>query len=291
MAKNITLLGANYSAVPSVNLPQTGGGTASFFDVSDTTATASDVTQGKIFLTADGTLTTGTGSGGGGTMLMGVIRPDAELVQSWSYDKMLVADEALTIPSYSTSNQTIRAAYDLGTHTADPLTYRYFIVARCLTIPQYSIATLAKGREEYVFGVGVYEWVYNPADQIQTLDGSKKYGQYSQILTLVMNREIYWSSATAIGLYTSNAYCLNQSLTAPAISSNKTITIKAPSIAIRGHATYLTQTFFNAITDARLQYKIELYRAAIAQNVINGWTHTSCTDSILTNIKNGGTLT
>lgn len=66
MAQNITLLGASYSAVPSVTLPKTGGGTASFVDVTDTTATASDVASGKVFHAADGTLTTGTSSGGGG---------------------------------------------------------------------------------------------------------------------------------------------------------------------------------------------------------------------------------
>ena len=65
MAQNITLLGASYSAVPSVLLPKTGGGTASFTDVTDTTATASDVASGKYFYTAAGVLTEGTSSGGG----------------------------------------------------------------------------------------------------------------------------------------------------------------------------------------------------------------------------------
>ena len=67
MAKNVTIAGAAYSAVPSIDVPQTGGGTASFFDVSDTTATAADVAQGKDFYAADGTKTTGTASGGGGS--------------------------------------------------------------------------------------------------------------------------------------------------------------------------------------------------------------------------------
>ena len=40
MAQNITLLGANYSAVPGVQLPKTGGGTALFTDTTPTTATA-----------------------------------------------------------------------------------------------------------------------------------------------------------------------------------------------------------------------------------------------------------
>ena len=66
MAQNITLMGASYSDVPAVTLPKTGGGTARFDDASVTTATASDVASGKLFLAADGTITTGTSSGGGG---------------------------------------------------------------------------------------------------------------------------------------------------------------------------------------------------------------------------------
>ena len=65
MAQNITLMGASYSAVPAVTLPKTGGGTASFTDVTDTTAAASDVASGKYFYTASGVRTQGTNSGGG----------------------------------------------------------------------------------------------------------------------------------------------------------------------------------------------------------------------------------
>jgi len=67
MAQNITLMGASYSDVPSVTLPKTGGGIASFTDVTDTTAAASDVASGKYFYTAAGVKTEGTASGGGGS--------------------------------------------------------------------------------------------------------------------------------------------------------------------------------------------------------------------------------
>lgn len=64
MSQNITIMGASYSAVPAVTLPKTGGGTASFTDVTDTTAAASDVASGKYFYTAAGVRTAGTSSGG-----------------------------------------------------------------------------------------------------------------------------------------------------------------------------------------------------------------------------------
>ena len=66
MAQNISLLGATYQAVPSVTLPKSGGGSASFVDVTDTTAVAADVASGKYFYTAAGVRTAGTASGGGG---------------------------------------------------------------------------------------------------------------------------------------------------------------------------------------------------------------------------------
>lgn len=66
MAQSVSLWGATYNNVPSIEVPKSGGGTASFTDVTDTTATASDVLSGKYFYLANGTRTAGTNQGGSG---------------------------------------------------------------------------------------------------------------------------------------------------------------------------------------------------------------------------------
>ena len=70
MAQNVTVAGASFSDVPSVVLPKTGGGSASFLDttIASNAATASDIAQGKIAY-VNGALVTGTASGGGATLI------------------------------------------------------------------------------------------------------------------------------------------------------------------------------------------------------------------------------
>ena len=72
MAQNVSLWGATYSSVPALTVPKQGGGTATFTDVTDTTASASDVASGKYFYTAAGVRTAGTSSGGGSSMQVAV---------------------------------------------------------------------------------------------------------------------------------------------------------------------------------------------------------------------------
>ena len=101
MAQNITLLGASYSDVPAVTLPKTGGGTASFMDVTDTTAAAADVATGKYFYTSAGVRTQGTNSGGGGGSGLTLLKTTS--LGSISYSSTSAADtgKKMTVTGYN----------------------------------------------------------------------------------------------------------------------------------------------------------------------------------------------
>ena len=118
MAQNITLMGANYSDVPAVNLPKTGGGTATFTDVSDTTATATDVGTTKYFYTANGvktqgsaTMATATVSNGKLTLTDGFPNitpiPSVIIVVSGASHTIFAPDGATVISATNRSTVTI----------------------------------------------------------------------------------------------------------------------------------------------------------------------------------------
>lgn len=60
MAQNVVINGVTYQNVPEVDIPKSGGGTAKFTDISDSTAAAGDVLSGKYFYTSSGTKTQGS---------------------------------------------------------------------------------------------------------------------------------------------------------------------------------------------------------------------------------------
>lgn len=96
MAQSVNLWGATYSDVPAIEVPKSGGGMASFTDVTDTTAAASDVATGKYFYTAAGVRTQGTGSGGAGAeYTRTVIAPQQTVSPSSAMQQMTLTSSGL----------------------------------------------------------------------------------------------------------------------------------------------------------------------------------------------------
>lgn len=214
-------------------------------------------------------------SGGGSNPLkFGVLRPDAELIKTVSYDKYIVEDEGVTIPAYNTTTQTLKASETLSeTVATDLATYNYYILIRMLTIPEYNTTAKAKGRFEWIGSSCLYELCNLEGNTIHSISDPTKYVT-SRTSSLVsagsFHRVGYWSTSSAFSTYTGASYGTYQAVTAPSFSSNK-ITIKSPVFNIRGHATYYTQTYWEATTDIRYQWKAEVYRVPKTGNLNGEW--------------------
>ena len=230
-------------------------------------------------------------SGGTVDYKWGVVRADAEKVKTITYDEYAVADVGLTLPAYDTTAQVIQASSNLDTYTVDYTNYNYFILERFCSTPSYSVTTKAKGRVEYWFGSYCYELADIPANSFASQDKSKYVTSRSVSMAAsgVFPRLIYWSSGTALAAYNSAAYGTYQTVTAPAISSG-VITLKSPAWGMRGHTTYFTQTYMDAVTDIREQYIIEVWRVAKGGS-IDGWGVRSQMQHIVDVINSTGTLT
>lgn len=208
------------------------------------------------------------------TLTFGAIRPDAEIVKTWSWDAYAVDDWELTIPAYSTSAQEIKASASAsGTYTLDYTEYDYFITERMLSIPTYSVTSHNKGRVEYWIGYYAYEVTVIPANSfIAYIDSSVKYTSRNTTVRVAGQAytSLYWSSATAVSPYSTAAYSVAQAGVVPTISSG-VLTMKTPTCTIRGSTNYFTSTYFNALTDIRYQWIAELWRAPKNNLNLDGW--------------------
>lgn len=90
MAKNVVIREVTYSGVPSVSIPQSGGGTAEFFDTSSADITGADIRNGKVGYNASGAVT--------GTM-------NEKAAQTYT---PTTADQTIAANQYLTGAQTIK---------------------------------------------------------------------------------------------------------------------------------------------------------------------------------------
>lgn len=141
MAQQVQLMGAIYNAVPAVMLPDSNNVMHRFDDASITTATASDVASGKVFLASDGTITTGTSSGGGGT-------------NSWTK----IAETSYQV---STTNTTVATVATWATGHSELWTSDKIVYVR--------VRDTAGKRAKYFYGTDTFFTNIRPVNNVSTI--------------------------------------------------------------------------------------------------------------------------
>ena len=208
MAQNITLMGASYSAVPAVTLPKTGGGTARFDDATVTTATASDVAQGKVFLASDGTITTGTASGGGGSGLTKIATKSLGTISTTS-TTATDTGQTLAITGFD--------AYDLLiciAHTSPHTNGRHVATVRLLS---FAATSNVSTKTSVVIATSTQNYKLSSSGTLSERTGTSAYGVYvnagtistsgTRTLTLtIYQRYNSTSSGTINGSYVLDVY-------------------------------------------------------------------------------------
>lgn len=178
MAQNITLLGASYSDVPAVTLPKTGGGTATFTDVTDTTAAAADVASGKYFYTDAGVRTQGTNSGGGGgsgltkigTLSIGTISTSS--TSATDTGKSL----ALATSAYSDYDMLVCVC-----HTSPHTNGRHVATIR---VVNFSATSSVSTKTSTQIATSTQHWKLSSSGTMTMRSGTTPYGVYVNAATL-----------------------------------------------------------------------------------------------------------
>lgn len=215
---------------------------------------------------------------------MGVIRPDAELVEKYTYDKNIVADEHVTFPSYTGSNVTLLNSVELTPAISRNMEeYDYYVLTKMLTIPTYSISTAGKGMCDYVIRADLTEYVDVPPNQfISIFDNTKMLTSRTlEFRSASFIRMLYYTSPTGITVgWHSVGYGVFQTPT-DAVVRDGNLVIKSPTFSARGNATYFSETYMNAVADVRFQYVIEVYRVPKDSLNIDGWGLSQLSQHIL----------
>lgn len=209
MAQDIELLGATYPDVPAVQLPKSGGGSALFCDVTDTTATAEDVAEGKYFYTAAGTRTQGTASGGGGGGI--VITDTVDPVHGGTIREITAADlssdtvtAAVLVHGYKAHNRTGQQVTGTLTGTMIPEGYGYyggFLLPQIPEVEGYPYVWIRKNgtTDEYDAVYGTGPWYSSTTATLDTwrLTFANQSSALSRIYSCPQTGGTTWTAGTS----------------------------------------------------------------------------------------------
>jgi len=208
MAQNVTVAGASYSDVPSIVLPKTGGGTASFLDttIASNAAAASDIASGKLAY-VNGSLVTGTASGGGGSGLT-LLKTSALGSLSTSSTSATDTGKSMTVTGYNDYDVLV---VDVS---VDSITNN----RHTSTVSMVYVTGTSNVNTKNTYAVGSNKWnsKVNSSGTGSTRQSSSAYGIYVNAATVsgsTMTLTFYYrynsnNTGTINGTYTARVYGL-----------------------------------------------------------------------------------
>lgn len=264
MAQEVKIAGALFSDVPLIRVPDSNDTYHPFVDPSVTTAMASDVATGKVFIAADGTQTTGTASGGGGSSSW--LPSSATLVASADETFNLSTDTSYDSWTPSTTNTSIMSAGSLRGACSYTITTDYrdtALIGICLLHTELAYpdgTTYAKGYglSKTIYGVCLYAPLKLP-----NYSGNNYYGV---LQTSVGYRQSYHTSASVVNVYASGNYSVGPttctwSASSDTSTSKRIVGITRPAIYARCNDTFFSTTAAAAVDSANsyVYYKYRIY--------------------------------
>lgn len=230
---NITLLGASYTDVPAVTLPQTGGGVATFYE----------------------------------SVPWNYIGDDAELIDE-IYPKTEIALEDTTYPSWtpSTTAKAIVATQTLSSEafTADFTQYEYLLRWKWAVVPAFNEGATLKV-QIYRECAEQWQWIGRRPNSIATINAQNFAGN-SAITYFSAPLTSYYNSSGVLTYTYAVSYGIYAAVTSPTFASSTAtstkVTPKTPTWNARCSTTYFSTTRAKELDQAntKLYMRGELYR-------------------------------
>ena len=252
-SKNLVLKGATWNGVESVDFPVSGGGTARYVETSDADAAAADIAQGKTAY-VNGSLITGTASGGGGDpwSWMGKNPTKAKTVTA---SKTYLKDTPFATWTPSTTSETLITGSNISTETVDLSSNDCYIVGRFHTHFEYEPNTTQNNLINDYYYVINYNGCSYPSNLSNITDGT---GNVTDSISLSSVYMLFYKNGSgndAVGAYNFGFYVgtWNAVPSANSSGSSRVFTLNSPSISARCSNTYFT-TANAAVVDMDASY-------------------------------------
>ena len=284
MAKDIAFMGAVFPDVPSIRLPQQGGGLVSFDDTTDATATADKILESYTAY-VNGQKLVGTASGGGIIVPKTItlngeydaqdedvggyspVLVNVDLKHLVSFDPIVVtlAETAFNGWTPSTTAKAILATQTVGTFIAENIAdHDYYVRHRVYIHLVYVDGTsTAKGMFQFSCGEN-WNCLTRKASTASNLNSGTKNQNGNESVSNTFLSKYYNSGWTAIYSSSNGIYPSNTAQTLSSTSaSSPTVTVKTPVINAKCNSTYFSTAMAGKVDQdaSTIKFVSDVYRA------------------------------